>query len=97
MTPKHEKMAVYGSLAIGAAVILWLYFSRQKPLLVNNANDGFPYTGGFPYSPYIQYGNNGVPINSPSTIAFQIGQNGFGALSNQYMPLFGFIGQAGLA
>jgi hypothetical protein len=100
MTPKHEKYIVYGTLAAGAAVMFYLLFHKHN-VIVNDAQNGYPFTGGFPFVPAIQWGPSAQPIASVSQInnAYSVTANPnlLGLLSQNYMPLFGFIGQAALS
>jgi hypothetical protein len=77
-------------IAVAILFLLWWFFHRQQPM---TAPDGSPLAYNDPQ--LLTYASNPGAFG-PQTVngSINVNVNGAGSLSNQYIPLFGFVGMA---
>lgn len=77
-------------IALGLLLLWWLWQRRQSAAVAATQPQAPTTTTGDPQED--TFVNGPPPIDSVSTI--NIANQGLGYLSNQYIPLFGFVGMA---
>lgn len=76
-----------------ALLLLWWLWRRKQAAVVESTEPQAPTT--MTSDPETEVFSNGPPpIASVGTIDVNIGNQGLGYLSNEYIPLFGFVGMA---
>lgn len=79
-------------IALGLLLLWWLWRRRQAGQTVSTQQQVPTTTTSDPQQEVFE--NGPAPIGSLGTVDINIGNQGLGYLSNQYIPLFGFVGMA---
>lgn len=79
-------------IALGLLLLWWLWRHKQNGSLISASPEVPTTTTSDPEQEI--FSNGPPPIASVGTIDVNIGNQGLGYLSNQYIPLFGFVGMA---
>lgn len=80
------------ALAIGSAALLYWLYKRKQSAHSMTQEAPEPVAANDPMNAV--YSNNPGAFNPPSLGTINIDNQGLSYLSNQYMPLFGFVGMA---
>lgn len=80
-------------IALGLLLLWWLWQRRQAALAASTTTQAPTTTASDPEQAVFE--NGGPPIQSVQDVGtININNQGLGYLSNQYFPLFGFVGMA---
>jgi hypothetical protein len=98
MTTK-EKQAIKIAVILGGVAVLWWLWQRQQAVAAAPGDDGTDgvdnSSGASPDPITATYSANPAAFNPPAIDAnINIANQGLSGLSNQYIPLFGFVGMA---
>lgn len=91
---KHSKSIGTVAFILGALLLLWWLLQRRA---AQQAADDATVQAATPTDPITDtYASNPDAFNPPSlgTVNINIGNQGLSYLSNDYIPLFGFVGMA---
>jgi hypothetical protein len=85
MSPKEKEFTIL-MVIVAAAIILWYWWEKRQAA---NA-----VTAPAPSSDFSNWPMDQTPDYTPPTVNLDIGNQTPNLLSQQYMPLFGFVGMA---